>query len=195
MDFLVQLEQLRNEVKLPVQRTGIGLDVQGEGLAAPGLFQQTDLPVVHIRALGHLSVHKDQELGVLTVVPLLDLGLDLHPDGFAGKVFRHGQIAAEPVVAALDAVEVTHIALEFTLKLIASVIFRIPAHGGAVKRLPGGLIRVRFLRAEEKAGLILPLGNGSVFPDPQQLQLVADNLNSLVDKIHVQLPHRLFSLM
>ena len=79
VDLLVPDIQVHQEAELPVQGAGVGLDVDGQLFAADGIGAQPDVPVVHIRALDDLVIDKDQELGILAVVPFLDLGADLHP--------------------------------------------------------------------------------------------------------------------
>ena len=140
--------------------------------------------MVHVRALADLPVDENQELGILAVVPFLDLGADFHPHVVPGEGFRDGDLPAEPVVGAQDALEVRNLALEGTLEFLGAHIVGVPAHGVGVELLPGGVRRVGLLRPEELAGLILPVGQLHRVPEPQKLQLVGDYLNSLVDKVH-----------
>ena len=190
----IQHIQIHQEVELPVQRTGVGLNIHRQGLPHRRLGEELDVPVVHIRALGHLAIHKDQELGILAIVPLFNLGPDLHPHRFTSHLLRNGDISPEPVVLALDALKVALIALKLTLEIVAAVVDGIPMHPLAVKILPRLAVLLRLLRAEEQAPLILPVGQLPAVPNPQRLQLVTNDLNSFVDKIHCNPPRRKFQL-
>ena len=167
-----------------MQGAGVGLDVDVHGLAAHGAAAQQHLAVVHVGALDDLLVDEDQELGVLAVVPLLDLGADFQPDGLSVHVLGDGDAAAEPIVAAGDAVEVRVLALELAFKLVGAGIGGVPVHMLAVKGRPVRLGGVGLLGAEELAGLILPVGQRAAVPEPEHLELVADNLDALIDKVH-----------
>lgn len=84
--------------------------------------------------------------------------------------------------------------LKLTLEIVAAVVDGIPMHPLAVKILPRLAVLLRLLRAEEQAPLILPVGQLPAVPNPQRLQLVTNDLNSFVDKIHCNPPRRKFQL-
>ena len=158
VDGLIQHIQVHQKVELPVQRAGIGLNVHRQGFASRGLGKKLNIPVVHIRALGHLAIDKDQELGILAVIPLFNLGADFHPHGLSRHFLGNGDVPPEPIVGALNSLEVSLVTLKFSFKLIAAIIDRIPVHTLAVKILPGVFAALRLLRAEEETPLILPVG-------------------------------------
>ena len=184
VDLLVQHVEIGQEGKFPVQGAGIGLDIDVQGLAALGAPAEQHLPVVHVRALDHLAVDEHQELGVLAVIPFLDLGVDAEPHGLPVEALRDDDLAAEPVVGAGDAVEIRVLALEFPLELVGPGVVGIPAHALAVEPFPGRRGPVRLLRAEELAFLIFPVRQADALPEAEIPQLIADDLNSLIDKIH-----------
>ena len=162
VDLLVLLVEVHQEAELGVEGAGIGLDVQLELLAAGGAGEQLHLPVVHVDALGLAAIDEEEELGVLRVVPLLDLGADLQPDGLARQVLGNGQGAPEPVV------------------LIGAV----PVHGIPVEGFPGAALYLRLGGIEEEALLVLPVRNGLDATDAQLVEVVADDLDPFVNEIH-----------
>ena len=80
--------------------------------------------------------------------------------------------------------EIRVLALEFPLELVGPGVVGIPAHTLAVEPLPGRRGPVRLLRAEELAFLIFPVRQADALPEAEIPQLIADDLNSLIDKIH-----------
>ena len=116
VDFRVHLPHFRNEAELRMKRAGIALQFDMVGLAGFGAPGDEHFPVVHIHALGDFPVHKEQELRILGIIPLLDLGAEMEEQGFSIKRLGHGHIRAEPVV------------------LVGSV----PVHGPPVKGGEGG---------------------------------------------------------
>ena len=184
VDVLVTDVQIHQEAELPVQGAGVGLDIDGQLLAAGGAGTQPDVAVVHVRALDDFAVDEDQELGVLAVVPLLDLGADLHPHGLAVEALGHGGGGAEPVVGAGDAVEIGDLAGEFALDLVGAGVVGVPVHVLAVKGEPGFLAGVCLGGAEILAELILPVVQGHTVPEAQIAKLIGDDLNALIDEIH-----------
>ena len=177
-----------------MQRAGIGLNVHRQGLARRGLGKELNVPMVHIGALGHLAIDKDQELGILTVVPLFNLGADFHPHGLSRHFLGNGDVPPEPIVRALDPLEVSLVALKFSFKLVAAIVDRIPVHTLAVEILPGTFTALRLFGAEEETWLILPVGQLPAVPHAQRLQLVTNHLNSFVNKVHCNPPRRKFLL-
>ena len=182
--ILVQLIELGQEVELPVQGAGVGLDVDGQLGAGHGLVEQLHLTVVDVGALADLTVDEDQELGVLAVVPLLQTRVDLEPDGLAVHVLGDCDGLAEPVVSAHDALEIGGLALELTLEDVGTGIGGVPAHGLGIEDLPGLRGGVSFLGPEELALLEAPLGQTGGIAETEHLQLIADDLKSLIDKVH-----------
>ena len=184
VDSLVQDVEVCQEAELHVQGAGVGLDINVHGFAAHGLLPEQNLPVVHVGALNHFLVDKHQELGVLAVIPLFDLGADFQPHRLAFQIFRDGNTAAEPVVVTGDAVEIGMLTVELAVKLVGACVGGIPVHMPAVELFPGGGAGVSLFGAEELAALVLPVGQGTAVRKPEHTQLVADCLNSLCDKIH-----------
>ena len=83
-----------------------------------------------------------------------------------------------------DALEIGDLAFELALKLVGADIVTVPAHGAGIEGLPGSFGGIRFLGTEELAGLILPVGQTGGVAEPEHAQLIADDLQSLIDKIH-----------
>ena len=182
--ILIQLVQLCQEVELPVQGAGVGLDIQSYLGTGNGFLEQQHFPVVDVSALADFAVDEDQELGILTVVPLLQAGVDLEPDGLAVHAFGDGYLGAEPVMGAQDTLEIRDLALELALELVGAGIVGVPAHSIGVEVLPGDIGSIGLLRAEVLAVLAVPDGHIRAVAEPQQLQLIADDLQSLINKIH-----------
>ncbi len=118
--------------------TAVRLELQGQFLTAPGRRTKKNIPVVHIDSLHCLPVHKQKELGILGVVPLIDLGAHMKPHTFTVQFFRHLINRLKPVMA----------------------VFSIPVHVLAVKILPGPFCCLRISRVYVIPLLILPLPNG-----------------------------------
>ena len=180
----VKYIKICKEGKLAVQCAGISLNVQRQLLAAYGALAQEHLAVVHIRALHDFMVDKDKELRILAVVPFLNLRVQLQPDGLAVHTLRDGDAAAEPIVRAGNAVKIRGLSLKFSLKLVGSGVIGVPVHPLAVKRLPRCGCGVGFLGTEELTLFVLPVGQAQAVGKAQHAELIADDLNPLVDKIH-----------
>ena len=186
LDLGVDLPQVHQQVQLGMQDAGVGLQVNAVGPAGLGLAGQQHVPMVHVSALGDHTVHKDEELGVLGVVPLLDLGLQVQPQALAGKGLRHGDLGAEPVVL-VRAVPVGNLAVDGAVGLVliaaqqelGQVVGLLMAEGGI-----GRLSRVRLGGCQIVAGFDLPGGDGHLLFDAQALELVADHADALVHKKH-----------
>ena len=99
--------------------------------------RQEDIPVVHIDALHHFPVHKQQKLRILRVIPLIDLSAHMEPHPLSIQLMRHLIRRLEPVVAVLP----------------------IPVHVLAVKILPRRIVCLGFLRTDKVSLLILPVIN------------------------------------
>ena len=190
-DIIIQVIQLfvkyikvRKERKFTMQGAGVCLNVDGQLFPAGGALAQQHLTVVHVGALDDLIIDKNEELRILAVVPLFNLGVNFEPDGLAVHALRNGNVTAEPVVRAGNAVEIRRLSLELALELVGTGIVGVPVHILAVELLPGGASLVCFLRAEELALLILPIRKAKAVREAQHTELVADHLNSLIDKVH-----------
>ena len=182
VDLLIQHEEAGDKGKLHMHDAGIGLDINVQHLTALCTSADQNLPVVHVSALDHLSVDKYQELGVFGIVPLVDLGGDVEKYRLSVHLPGDHDPAAEPVVFSGNAQKVRPLTLEFPV--CRAVGIGIKPHGPAVKGLPGNGTFVCLLRAEELAVLHLPAVQLHTLGCPEVFQLVADFLNSFVNKIH-----------
>ena len=164
--LLVEPVELHDQVELAVQRAGVGLHVDAEGLAARGALCEAHFAVVHVQALLHFPVHEEEELRVFAVVVFVYLRADVHPHAPAGELLRHREVGAEPVV----------------------LVRAVPVHVGAVEMLPGvGGVGLRLLGAEVKPLLIAPAAHGGAVADALAAQLVAYHLDALIDEVHMAL--------
>ena len=162
VDRLVLLVELHQELEFGVKRAGIRLNIHLERFPGGGLGEELHLPVVHVQSLGLPAVEEEEELGVLPVVPLLDLGAHLHPDALARQVLGNGQLTPEPIV----------------------LVRAVPVHGFPVESLPGASLALRLGGIEEKALFVLPVRDGPDAADAQLAEIVADHLDPLVNEIH-----------
>ena len=170
-DFRVDLPQVHDEVELGVEDAGIRLQVDAVDLPRPGAGGQQDVPVVHIDSLGDFPIDEQEELGVLGVVPLLDLGADVEPQGPAVKGLRRRHIGPEPVMD----------------------VGPVPVHGPAVKGGKGDGVLVCVFGPEEIPGLVKPIGGLHPLLHRELFQLLADAVDPLVQKIrgsHNTLPSK-----
>ena len=135
--------------------------------------------MIHISALGNLTIDKHKELGILSIIPLADLGANTHKDGFAGHALRDSYLTAEPIMLAMDTTEVAVVTLEFAFKLVAAIIGGIPAHIGS-KLFPGRISSISLLRTEELTLLILPAGDTQAIRNAVCTQLIQDDLDTLI---------------
>ncbi len=163
LDLGVDLPQVHQQAELGVHDAGVGLQVQAVGLAALGLLGQQHVPVVHVDALGDHAVHKQQKLGVLGVVPFVDLGLHVQEQGLAVQFGGHRDPGREPVV------------------LVGAV----PVHGAPVKVGVGRGVAVRLFGAQELAGLDVPVGGGVLLLDAERFQFFANAVDAFVQKFHI----------
>ena len=164
VNLLVLLIEVHQELELGVERSGVRLDVHLERLPGGGLGKQLHLPVVHVHALSGLIVEEKEELGILPIVPLLDLGADLHPDRPARQLLGNGYLSPEPIV----------------------LVRTVPVHGLAVEGLPRAPLALRLGGVEEKSLLVLPVRNGLDIANTQLVEVVADHLDPLVNEIHMR---------
>ena len=184
VDLLIPDIQVHQEPELPVQGAGVCLNVDLQLLAAHGFRPEPDVAVVHVRTLDDLIVDEDQELGILAVVPLLDLGANVHPDGLAVEALGDGGSGAEPVMGAGQTVEIGLQSGELALKLVGAGVVGVPVHRLAVKGQPGIGAGLGLLGTEKLSELVLPVVQLHLVPEAQIAHLVGDDLNALVDKIH-----------
>ena len=98
LNFGVDFPQVYNQVEFGMQGSGVGLQFQTVLLTALGAAVQQDVAVVHIHALCHLAVHKQQELRVSSVIPFVQSCMDSHPEIFSIEALRNGDGGAEPVM-------------------------------------------------------------------------------------------------
>ena len=143
-----------------MEDAGICLQLQPVGLPRLGAAGQEHIPVVHIDALSHFPVYEKQELRVLPIVPLVDLGADVQPEGLPVKGLRNGYIRPEPVMNVRS----------------------VPMHGLAVKGFKRDRILIRIFGTEEVPGLIKPVSRFISLLDRELFQLVADIVDPLVKK-------------
>ena len=115
--------------------------------------------MVHVRALHHFAIDKNQELGIFPVIPLLDLGANLHPDRLPGHLCGNGHVAPEPIMLPPDALKISLVSFKLSFKVVAAVIDGVPVHVLTVKGLPGAVAALRLFRAEKQAALVLPIGH------------------------------------
>ena len=162
LNFGVDFPQVYNQVEFGMQDSGVGLQFQTVLLTALGAAVQQDVAVVHIHALCHLAVHKQQELRVFGIVPLINLGADVHPQRFSVHFLRHSHIRAEPVM------------------LVRSV----PMHGAAVKGFKRCRVCIGIFRAQEVARLYEPVARFKLLFYRKLFQLIADTCDALVKKIN-----------
>ena len=162
VDLLVLLIEFHQELKLRVESAGVRLDVQLKLFPGRRLGEELHLPVVHVQPLRLPAVDEEEELGILAVVPLLNLSADLQPDGLARQVLGNGQAAPEPVM------------------LIGTV----PVHRLPVEGLPGVSFHLRLGGVEEKALLVLPVRDGPDIANAEFVEVVADDLDPFVNEIH-----------
>ncbi len=154
----VNLTDIHFQSELIVEGSRVGLQIKQPIFSGPGLQIQQHIPVVHVDPLGRLPVHKKQELGILPVIPLINLGADMHPHPLSVQFFRHGEFRAEPIVPVRP----------------------VPAHGMRVKRLPPMTVGLRIHRMYEIPFLILKFGDGKFLLHLQLFQFIADSHNPLV---------------
>ena len=145
-----------------MESAGVRLDVQLKLFPGRRLGEELHLPVVHVQPLRLPAVDEEEELGILAVVPLLNLSADLQPDGLARQVLGNGQAAPEPVM------------------LIGTV----PVHRLPVEGLPGVSLHLRLGGVEEKALLVLPVRDGPDIANAEFVEVVADDLDPFVNEIH-----------
>ena len=162
LNFGVDFPQVYNQVEFGMQDSGVGLQLQTVLLTATGATIQQDIAVVHIHALCHFTVHKQQELRVFGIVPLINLGADMHPQWFAVHFLRHGHIRAEPVM------------------LVRSI----PVHGAAVKGFKRCRVGIGIFRAQEVARLYEPVARFKLLFYRKLFQLIADTGDALIKKIN-----------
>src|SRR5699024_2275085 len=98
--------------------------------------------------------------------------------------------APEPIMLPLDALEIPLVSFKLSFKVVAAVIDGVPVHVLTVKGLPGAIAALRLFRAEKQTALVLPIGQLPAVPNAQRLQLVANDLNSLINKVHCNPPWR-----
>ena len=162
LNFGVDFPQVYNQVEFGMQDSGVGLQFQTVLLTALGAAVQQDVAVVHIHALCHLAIHKQQELRVFGIVPLINLGADVHPQRFSVHFLRHSHIRAEPVM------------------LVRSV----PMHGAAVKGFKRCRVCIGIFRAQEVARLYKPVARFKLLFYRKLFQFIADTCDALVKKIN-----------
>ena len=162
VDLLVLLIEFHQELKLRVESAGVRLDIQLKLFPGRRLGEELHLPVVHVQPLRLPAVDEEEELGILAIVPLLNLSADLQPDGLARQVLGNGQAAPEPVM------------------LIGTV----PVHRLPVEGLPGVSLHLRLGGVEEKALLVLPVRDGPDIANAEFVEVVADDLDPFVNEIH-----------
>ena len=189
VDIIVQNGQTCREGELPMERSGERLHIDGQFFAACGFLAQQDLTVFHVTALHHFAVYKHQKLRVLSLIAIGCACADVQKDGLSIQFLRYGHVASKPVVGAGDASEIRDIGRKLAFKPIAAVIIGMPFHGGTVKIFPWSTAFVCLLWAEELSLFVLPTGNAAAAVETEHSQLIADNFDSLFNKVHGNSSH------
>ena len=124
-----------HQAELGMQDAAVCLQVNHKALACLCAVNKGQLAVVHICALTHHTIDENEELRVLRIVPLFNLGAQIQPKLFSVVFFRHGELSAEPVVT----------------------VFAVPVVARGVKRLPRRLgVGICLGRSEVKCLFHLP---------------------------------------
>ena len=126
-----------------MERARVALQVQAVGFPRLRLPVHQHVPVVHVQALDHASIQEQEELGVFGVVPFLDLGAQVQPQGLARKAVRHGKFRAEPIVG----------------------VRAVPMVPAAVKGQEGAIGLIRVPGGDEVSDFIFPLIDQTLLAD------------------------------
>ncbi len=157
-DQRIHLAHIDEKHELIVQGSRVGLKLYGKLLTCHGALPQQRLLVVHVHSLNGAAVDEQQKLGILGVVPLVDLGSDPHPHPLACKLLGHLVHRLEPIMA----------------------VGAVPVHGLAVKVLPLPVIGLRILRMNEIPLLVLPIRHRKLLFPLKLFQLVTDHIDPFV---------------
>ena len=95
----VMLLQIHNEMELVVEGSGIGLKIHAEGLACFRVGFYKNLTMIDVESLDYLAVDEKEELGVPSVIPVVQAGVNPKPELFSVKAFRNRHFCPEPVMA------------------------------------------------------------------------------------------------
>ena len=144
-----------------MQGAGIALQIQSVLLPTAGIPGQEHIPMIDVNPLDHLSVHKQQKLRILGIIPFLNLSSDIQPQRLPVKGFRHSHPGSEPAVP----------------------VRAVPVILSAVKRKESSFSG-RLLGRNEVSFSHFPTFDQLLLSDGFLFQFVADNLGPLVQKKH-----------
>ena len=92
------LLQLHDQMKLLMNGSCIRLKIHPEAFSSFGIRLYKNLPVIDVQSLDHLPVDKKKELGIPSIIPVIQTGMDPKPEFFSVKALRKRHLCPEPVM-------------------------------------------------------------------------------------------------